>query len=95
MMMRGMDAVARLPEERATRGGEVAQRLLRYLRPFRKQLLLALVLVLVSAFAQAAGPFLIGRAIDGAIGRRDGAALNRTMLLLLCVYLAGTVATRS
>ncbi|MDQ5852779.1 MAG: ABC transporter ATP-binding protein/permease [Chloroflexota bacterium] len=90
-----MDAVARLPEERATRGSEVARRLLRYLRPFRKQLLLALVLVLVAAFAQAAGPFLIGRAIDEAVGRRDGAALNRTMLLLLCVYLAGTVATRS
>jgi ATP-binding cassette subfamily B protein/subfamily B ATP-binding cassette protein MsbA len=94
MMMRGLQAVVELPEERAERGSVVARRLLAYMRPFWKQLLLVLVLVLVAAFSQAAGPYLIGRAIDGAIGSGDRVQLNRIMLLLLLVYLAGAAATR-
>ena len=92
--MRDIHAAARLPQERATLGSAAAQRLARYMRPFWKQLLLVLVLILVGAFTQAAGPYLIGRAIDGAIGQRDHASLNRTMLLLLGIYGAGWVATR-
>jgi ATP-binding cassette subfamily B protein/subfamily B ATP-binding cassette protein MsbA len=90
-----MQAIAALPEERAERGSAVLRRLMGYLRPYWKQLLVVLALVLVGAASQAAAPYLIGRAIDGAIGQRDGAALDRTMLLLLVVYIVGTLATRT
>ncbi|HEY3229703.1 MAG TPA: ABC transporter ATP-binding protein, partial [Roseiflexaceae bacterium] len=90
-----MQAIAALPEERAERGSAVLRRLMDYLRPYWKQLLVVLALVLVGAASQAAAPYLIGRAIDGAIGQRDGAALDRTMLLLLAVYIVGTLATRT
>jgi ATP-binding cassette subfamily B multidrug efflux pump len=95
MMRGGMQAIAALPEERAERGSAVLLRLMDYLRPYWKQLLVVLALVLVGAASQAAAPYLIGRAIDGAIGQRDGAALDRTMLLLLVVYIVGTLATRT
>ncbi len=95
MMRGGMQAIAALPEERAERGSAVLRRLMDYLRPYWKQLLVVLALVLVGAASQAAAPYLIGRAIDGAIGQRDGAALDRTMLLLLAVYITGTLATRT
>jgi ABC-type multidrug transport system fused ATPase/permease subunit len=56
---------------------------------------LALALVLVTAVSTAAGPLLIGRAIDGAIAQRDLAGLNQLMLLLLAVYVVGAVAARA
>jgi ATP-binding cassette, subfamily B, multidrug efflux pump len=95
MMHGGMRAIGALPEERATRGNLVLRRLIGYLRPYWKQLLLALGLVLIGAATQALGPYLIGRAIDGAIGQGDGAALDRTMLMLLAVYVVGWLASRT
>jgi ATP-binding cassette subfamily B protein/subfamily B ATP-binding cassette protein MsbA len=95
MMRGGIQAIAEAPQERATQGSVVLRRLMAYLAPFWKRLLYILVLVTVGAAAQALGPYLIGRAIDGAIGQNDRAALNQTMLLLLVVYLAGAVATRA
>jgi len=52
------------------------------------------VLVVLGALAQAAGPWLIGRAIDEDILGGDPAGLFRTMLLLLAVYAVGTLAQR-
>ncbi len=94
MMRGGIQAIAAAPQERATRSGVVLRRLLGYLIPFWKDLLFVLLLVIVGAAAQALGPYLIGQAIDGAIGTRDGVALDRTMLLLLAVYIGGMVASR-
>ena len=82
------------PQERATRSGAVLRRLIGYLAPFWRALLGVLALVLIGAAAQALGPYLIGSAIDGAIGAGDRAALNRTMLQLLLVYIVGAVAGR-
>ena len=62
--------MAELPQERATRGNLVLRRLLGYLQPYWKQLLLVLALTILSAATQAIGPYLIGRAIDSAIGQR-------------------------
>ncbi len=90
-----MRALAGTPQERAAQGGVVLRRLLAYLRPFWRQLLLVLLLVIVGAATQALGPYLIGRAIDRAIGQRDGATLDQIMLLLLAVYVAGAVASRA
>ncbi|HZB94644.1 MAG TPA: ABC transporter ATP-binding protein [Herpetosiphonaceae bacterium] len=94
MMMRGLHAAAHLEDERAAQSGAVLRRLGGYLRPFWKELLVVLGLVLLGAFTQAAGPYLIGRAIDGAIAKSDRSGLNRTMILLLAVYLAGWAASR-
>ncbi|HJZ45644.1 MAG TPA: ABC transporter ATP-binding protein [Roseiflexaceae bacterium] len=94
MMRGGLQAMAELPQERATRGNLVLRRLLGYLQPYWKQLLVVLALTIVGAATQALGPYLIGRAIDGAIGRGDQAGLNQTMLLLLGTYVAGFLASR-
>jgi ATP-binding cassette subfamily B multidrug efflux pump len=93
-MMHMLQRVAELPQERAEQRGAVARRLLGYLRPYWQRLLAILVLVVIAAASQALGPLLIGVAIDGAIAQRDGNELNRLMLLLLVVYVAGLAAGR-
>lgn len=95
MMHGGIQAIANAPQERAANSSVVLRRLLGYLKPFRRELLFVLVLVLISAASQALGPYLIGRAIDGAIGTGNGAALDQTMLLLLAVYVVGAIASRA
>lgn len=95
-MMRGtIETIAHLPEERATRGREVLGRLIGYMKPYTRQLAVTLVLVLIAAAGQAAGPLLIGYAIDSAITAGDYAQLNQLMLLLLVVYVVTVLATRS
>ena len=69
--------------------GALLRRLLRYLTPFRLQLIVALVLVIISALVQAIGPALIARAIDLNIIQKDYQGLTQTMLLLLGVYIVG------
>jgi ABC-type multidrug transport system fused ATPase/permease subunit len=76
------------PAERINTGA-VLSRLLRYLAPFRTQLIGALALVIISAATQAAGPALIGVAIDSFIVHKDPAGLTREMLLLLAIYIVG------
>ncbi|HET8656802.1 MAG TPA: ABC transporter ATP-binding protein [Longimicrobiaceae bacterium] len=90
----GFHALPTGPVEHAANRGATLRRLARELRPHRRTLAAALGFILVSALAQAAGPWLIGRAIDQAIARGDPRALARTMLLLLAVYAAGTLAAR-
>src|SRR3712207_4043302 len=92
--MRGIESIARTPQERAENKGATARRLLLELGPYRRGLVLALVLVVIGALAQAGGPWLIGRAIDDDILGGDPVGLFRTMLLLLAVYAAGTLAQR-
>lgn len=81
--------------EKAQNRGATARRLLSELAPYRRELLLALVLIVVSALAQAGGPWLVGRAIDRFILNQDAAGLTRTMLLLGGVYAVGTLASRA
>ncbi|MBA2681391.1 MAG: ABC transporter ATP-binding protein, partial [Ktedonobacteraceae bacterium] len=76
------------PAERINTGA-VLGRLLRYLAPFRVQLIGALALVIISAATQAAGPALIGVAVDSFIIHKDPAGLTREMLLLLAIYGVG------
>jgi ATP-binding cassette, subfamily B, multidrug efflux pump len=93
--MRSIESIARTPQERAEDRSGTARRLLEELKPYSRQLALALVLVALSAFSQAAGPWLIGRAIDRDILGRDPSGLFRTMLLLLGIYVVGTLAQRA
>ncbi len=57
------------------------------------QFLVVGLLVVLGAVAMAAGPYLIGRAIDQAILKATGPSLARIMVALLVTYLVGFVAT--
>jgi ATP-binding cassette subfamily B multidrug efflux pump len=92
--MRGIETIARAPREKAENTSATTRRLLSELRPYRRGLVSALVLVMLGALAQAGGPWLIGRAIDQDILGGDPAGLFRTMLVLLLVYAVGTLAQR-
>jgi ATP-binding cassette, subfamily B, multidrug efflux pump len=92
--MRSIESIVRTPRERAEDRGATARRLLGELRPYNRQLVLALVLVVLGAGAQAGGPWLIGRAIDGYILQGNPVGLAWTMLFLLGVYLVGTLTSR-
>src|SRR5918999_4274027 len=92
--MRSIESIARTPQERAEDRSGAARHLVEELRPYSRQLTFALVLVALSAFSQAAGPWLIGRAIDRDILGRDPSGLFRTMLLLMGVYVVGALAQR-
>jgi ATP-binding cassette, subfamily B, multidrug efflux pump len=94
MMHGGMARIAEIPEEKARDRGQVVLRLVRYLRPYWVPVTLSFVLILINAGTQAAGPYLIGRAIDVFIIEGDRTGLGRTMLALLGVYLAGMLSMR-
>ncbi|MGH3148889.1 MAG: ABC transporter ATP-binding protein [Rubrobacter sp.] len=85
--------MASVPQERAENRGATARRLVSELGPYRGQLALGLFLVVIGSLSQAGGPYLIGRAIDRYILRGDVPGLLWTMLILLGVYVAGTLAT--
>jgi ABC-type multidrug transport system fused ATPase/permease subunit len=69
----------------------VARRLAGYLWPYRGQLPVALLLLLMGTAGQAVGPAVIGRAVNQLWAGADMATLNRTALLLLAVYVLGLV----
>src|SRR5919198_6321951 len=81
-------------EERPRRQGATARRLRGELGPYRRQMGFIFVLVVLGAGMQAAGPWLISRAIDRDILHHDPLGLAGTMLLLLAVYVIGALATR-
>ncbi|HEX2728548.1 MAG TPA: ABC transporter ATP-binding protein, partial [Rubrobacteraceae bacterium] len=81
-------------QESAENKGATARRLLGELKPYGRQLALALVLVVLGAVSQAGAPWLIGRAIDRFILRDNVPGLLWTMLALLALYVVGTLATR-
>jgi ATP-binding cassette subfamily B protein/subfamily B ATP-binding cassette protein MsbA len=89
-----IQAMANAPQERAENRGATVRRVLGELEPFRGQLGLAVGLLVLSAASQAAGPWLVSRAIDEDILGGDPAGLARTMLFLLVAYVAGSLATR-
>ncbi len=88
----GFRRMAGLEEKKAHDTRRALRRMLEYLRPFWARGILVMVLVVVSALLQLAGPYLIGRAVDQFIVVGDRPGLARTVLLLLAVYLAGWVA---
>ncbi len=92
--MHGMRRVAESEDEQAKDRGAVVRRLVRYLRPYWLAVLAAFMLTLVNAGTQAAGPFLIGRAVDVFITGGDRAGLGTTMLILIGVYSAGMLSMR-
>jgi len=62
-------------------------RLLGYLKPFKIQLVLVLVLVVFYTLLGLAGPYLLGRAIDEFISTKQASGLAGIALLMLAAYL--------
>jgi ATP-binding cassette, subfamily B, multidrug efflux pump len=93
-MAQVMRVATETAEERARHRGATARRLIGEVAPYRARILIGFGFIVVGAAAQAAGPYLIGRAIDHAILRGDRDGLTRIMLALLAVYAIGALATR-
>ena len=81
-------------EEKAKNQSAVLQRLLILLKPYRKELAISMLLVVLSAATQGAGPFLIGYSVDVFITGENPGGLANAMLALIGVYVAGMLAVR-
>lgn len=87
--------MARAAEDHPMAAWPSVKRLLAYLAPYRTQILVALLWVVVSSAAAAAGPALTGRIVDTALSAHgDASRLTWPMLLLLGSYIVGWLASR-
>ena len=91
--MRGSGPVV-TPDQKASKQISTLRRLLQYLRPYRKEVPVALVLVAIGASTQAIGPFLIGWSIDHLITKGNLQGLLLMLGLLVVVYVLGIQAVR-
>ena len=71
--------------------GRLMRRLLRYLRPYWKQVGLALLVLLLAAGANIVGPWVTQRAIDEAIPNQDANFLGLLALVFLTTVVMGFV----
>jgi len=93
-MMHGpMRMIASLPDEKAQDRRRVVYRLIHLLAPYWRMLLGVGLFTLLSAASQGAGPWLIGRAVDGVIMDGDPRNLMSIGGFLLVTYVAGWIAT--
>ena len=72
--------------------GRLMRRLIGYLRPYRRQVAVALIAIIVGAAAQLAQPYLIKVAIDRHIASGQLAGLDRLAALYLGILLAAFAA---
>jgi ATP-binding cassette subfamily B protein len=91
--MRGFGPVV-APEQKASRQIPTLWRLLGYLRPYRREVPVALLLVAFGAATQSIGPFLIGWSIDRLIHPGNLRGLLLMLALLVINYVAGILAIR-
>jgi ATP-binding cassette subfamily B multidrug efflux pump len=70
------------------------RRFLQYFAPYRQEIPIALLLVMIGATTQSVGPLLIGWAIDNLILQGDWPGLARLLALLVVIYVLGVVAIR-
>ncbi|WP_413200147.1 ABC transporter ATP-binding protein [Nostoc piscinale] len=81
-------------EQLATQQLSTVRRFLQYLRPYRKEIPLALTLVLIGASTQAIAPFLLGWSVDHLIAQGNLSGLLLLLGLLALLYVLGISATR-
>ena len=81
-------------EESSERKLSTLRRFLQYLRPFRKEVPIALVFVGIGAATQAVGPFLIGWSVDHLIVQRNLPGLLLMLVGLTLIYVLGVQAIR-
>jgi ATP-binding cassette subfamily B multidrug efflux pump len=72
--------------EKARNPRSAILRLLAYLKPFKLQLVMVLVFVLIYTLLGLAGPYLLGRAIDEFITPKQASGLAGIALLMLAAY---------
>jgi len=77
--------------KRDENSGRTFRRILGYLKPWRAHLIVAAVLVVVSAVAALLAPWLQGVAIDRFIAERDRVGLRSIVLVLVGVYVLAWV----
>lgn len=70
------------------------RRFLQYFAPYRQEIPIALLLVMLGATTQSIGPLLIGWAIDNLILQGNWSGLARLLALLVVIYVLGVVAIR-
>ena len=92
--MRGAGPIV-APEQKAAKQIPTLLRLLQYLRPYRRQVPLALGFVAIGATTQAVGPFLIGWSIDNLIAQGNLRGLMLMLTLLVIIYVGGVLAIRA
>jgi ATP-binding cassette subfamily B multidrug efflux pump len=83
-----------LPEDLQFRGydSRIVARLLRYLRPYARQMLVALVLMGVITASALAGPYLIKLALDNAIAQGNLSLLRWLVVAFIATNLVGWLA---
>src|SRR5689334_7579061 len=81
-------------EQQPTKQLSTLRRFLQYLRPYGKEIPIALTLVVIGASSQAIGPFLIGWSIDHMIAQGNLPGLLLTLGLLALIYSMAVWATR-
>jgi len=91
--MRGTGPVV-ASEENASQQLSTLRRFLQYLRPYRKEIPIALTLVFIGALTQAIGPFLLGWSIDHLIAQGNLSGLLQLLGLLGLIYGLGIWAIR-
>jgi ATP-binding cassette subfamily B protein len=74
---------------------QVLRRSARMLRPYRRQVLIALVVLLVYTLAMLAGPLMVRLGIDRGLSRHDGAALDAVVIGYLVAAIVAVVSGRS
>ncbi|MEW5855946.1 MAG: ABC transporter transmembrane domain-containing protein, partial [Cyanobacteriota bacterium] len=81
-------------DQKASQQLSTLRRFLRYLRPYRKEIPIALTLVAIGAATQSIGPFLIGWSIDNLIARGNLRGLLLMLGILGLIYVLGIWAIR-
>jgi ATP-binding cassette, subfamily B, multidrug efflux pump len=81
-------------DQKAQKQLSTLRRFLRYLRPYRKEIPIALCLVSLGAATQAIGPFLLGWSIDHLIAQGNLNGLLQLLGVLAIIYLSGIWAIR-
>ncbi len=83
------------PEQTADKKLSTTRRFLDYLKPYRRELPIAIGAVIIGAFTQAVGPFLIGWSIDNLIRPGNLSGLMWMVAGLALIYGVGTIAIRA
>src|SRR5262249_27053136 len=87
-----LDMMAQDMRGKARGRRQVTKRLLGELKPYKRTVAEALIFVVVTALGQAAGPWLVARAIDHDIFAHDGGGLLLSVVALFAVYAISALA---
>ncbi|MBW4691611.1 MAG: ABC transporter ATP-binding protein/permease [Lyngbya sp. HA4199-MV5] len=91
--MRGTGPIV-ASEQQATQQLSTLRRFLQYLRPYQKEMPIAIALVMIGAATQVIGPFLLGWSIDHLIEQGNLSGLLLLLALLGLIYILGVWAIR-